>query len=111
MTGRENQASRSDRNSTNRRFNQADPLRNEFYHAEDQLSLMRRRNPKALRTSRNSKVILMVLILLLVGRNKIIQVQASCATDARNSTPRDMRMSAKKGMSSVMDVAPLAITR
>ena len=52
----------------------------------------------------------MVLILLVV-RNKIPQVQASCATNARSPTPRDMKMSAKQGMSSVMDVVPLDITR
>ena len=73
--------------------------------------LMRRRNPKVARTSRNSKLILMVLILLLLVRNKIPQVQASCATDARSPTPRDMKMSAKQGMSNLMDVVPLDITR
>ena len=73
--------------------------------------LMTRRNPKVARTSRNSKIILMVLILLLVVRNKILQVQTSCASDARNPTPRDIKMSAKQGISSVMDVVPLDITR
>ena len=73
--------------------------------------LMRRRNPKVARTNRNSKIILMVLVLLLMGRNKILQVQASCATDARSPTPRDMKMSAKQGMPSMMDVVPLDITR
>ena len=73
--------------------------------------LMRRSNPKVARTSKNSKIILMVLVLLLAGRNKILQVQASSASDARNPTPRDMKMSAKQGMSSVMDVVPLVITR
>ena len=53
----------------------------------------------------------MPLILLLAVRNRILQVQASCATDARNPTPRDMRMSAKQELSSVMDVALLAITK
>ena len=49
--------------------------------------------------------------ILLVGRNKILQVQASCATDARNPTPRDMKMSAKQEIPSVMDVVLLGITR
>ena len=40
MTGRENQASRSDRNSTIRRFNQTDTHRDEFYRAEDQLCIL-----------------------------------------------------------------------
>ena len=39
-TGRENLASRSDRNSTIRRFNQTDPFRDEFYHAQDQLCII-----------------------------------------------------------------------
>ena len=72
---------------------------------------MRRRNPKVARTSRNSKIILMVLILLLAGRNKILQVQASCATDARNPTPKDTKMSAKLRMPYVMDVVSKDITR
>ena len=58
-----------------------------------------------------NSLILMVLILLLADRNKILQVQASCATDVRSPTPRDMKMSAKQRMSSVMDVVLLAITR
>ena len=70
-----------------------------------------RRNPRVTRTSKNSKIILMILVLLLAGRNKILQVQASCATDGRSPTPRDMKMSAKQGMPSVMDVVPLDITR
>ena len=70
-----------------------------------------KKKSKVARTSRNSKLILMVLILLLAVRNKILQVQASCATGTRNPTPRDMKMSAKQGMSSVMDVVPLVITR
>ena len=57
MTGRENQASGNDRNSTIRRFNQADTHRNEFYHI---MCPMRRRNPRVTR-------ILMVLILLLAS--------------------------------------------
>ena len=73
--------------------------------------LMRRRNPRVTRTSRNSKIILMVLILLLAGRNKILQVQASCATDARNPTPSDMKMSANQEMPSVMEGVLLGITR
>ena len=72
---------------------------------------MRRRNPKVARTSKDSKLILIILILLLSVRNKIVQVQASCATDTRNPTPRDMKMSAKQGMSSMMYVVPLDITR
>ena len=47
---------------------------------------MIRRNP---RVRRNSKLILILLVLLLAGRNKILQVQTSCATGARNPTPRD----------------------
>ena len=39
--------------------------------------LMRRRNPRVTGTNRNSKIILMVLIFLLAGRNKILQVQAT----------------------------------
>ena len=39
-TGRENQASRSDRNSTIRRFNQTDSFRDDFYHAEDPLCIL-----------------------------------------------------------------------
>ena len=72
---------------------------------------MKRRNQRVTRISRNSKIILMLLILLLAVRNRILQVQASCATNARNPTPRDMKMSAKQEMSSVMDVALLAITK
>ena len=53
----------------------------------------------------------MVLILLPAVGNKILQVQASCATDVSNPTARDMKMSGKQGMSSVMDVVLLAITR
>ena len=73
--------------------------------------LMRRRNPKVARTSKDSKLILIILILLLAVRNKILQVQASCATDVINPTARDMKISGKQGMSSVMDVVLLAITR
>ena len=72
---------------------------------------MRRRNPKVARVNRNSKIILMALILLLVDRNKIPQVQASSATDARNPTPRDMKMPVFQRMPSVMDVVLLVITR
>ena len=39
-TGRENQASRCDRNSTIRRFNQTDSFRDDFYHAEDPLCIL-----------------------------------------------------------------------
>ena len=49
---------------------------------------MIRRSP---RVRRNSKLILILLVLLLAGRNKILLVQASCATDARNPTPRDTK--------------------
>ena len=73
--------------------------------------LMRRRNPKVTRTSRNSKIILMVLIVLLVSRNEILQILVSCATDAKNPTPRDIKMCAKQGMPSAIDVVPLDITR
>ena len=69
---------------------------------------MIRRNP---RVRRNSKLILILLVLLLAGRNKILQVQASCATDARNPTPRDMKMYAKLKMPYVMDVVSKDITR
>ena len=68
--------------------------------------LMIRRMP---RVRRNSKLIL-ILLVLLVGRNKILQVQASCATDARNPTPRDTKMSAKLRMPYVMDVVSKDIT-
>ena len=67
---------------------------------------MIRRSP---RVKRNSKPILILLVLLLAGRNKILQ--ASCATDARNPTPRDMKMSAKLKMPYVMDVVSKDITR
>ena len=70
-----------------------------------------RKKSRVTRTSRNFKLILTVLILLLAVRNKILQVQTSCATDARKPTPRDMKMSAKQGMSNVMDVVLLDITR
>ena len=69
--------------------------------------LRRRRNPRVPRINRDSKIILMLLILLLAGRNKILQVPASSATSARSPTPRDMKMSAKQEMPSV----PLDITR
>ena len=39
-TGRENQASRCDRNSTIRRFNQTNSYRNDFYHAENPLCIL-----------------------------------------------------------------------
>ena len=69
---------------------------------------MIRRSP---RVRRNSKLILILLVLLLAGRNKILLVQASCATDARNPTPRDTKMSAKLKMPYVMDVVSKDITR
>ena len=34
----------------------------------------------------------MYLVLLLAGRNRILQVKASSATDARNPTPKDMKV-------------------
>ena len=39
--GEKNQTSRSDRNSTIRRFNQTDSFRDDFYHAEDPLCILR----------------------------------------------------------------------
>ena len=72
---------------------------------------MRRRNPRVTRTSRNSKIILMVLILLLAGRNRLLQVLASSVTDARNPSPRDMKKSARQSRPSVMHVVLLAITK
>ena len=68
---------------------------------------MIRRNPSV---RRNSKLIL-ILLVLLAGRNKILQVQTSCATDARNPTPRDMKMYAKLKMPYVMGVVSRDITR
>ena len=72
---------------------------------------MRSRNPRVTRTNRNSKIILMVLILLLAGRNKILQVQASSATGARSHSPKDMKKSARPSRPVVMDVALLAIIK
>ena len=69
------------------------------------------RNPRVTRTSRNSKIILMVLILLLAGRNRLLQVLASSATDARNPSPKDMKKSARQSMPSVMHVVLLAIIK
>ena len=46
----------------------------------------------------------MYLVLLLAGRNRILQVQASSATDAINPTPKDMNKSAKHRMPSAMHV-------
>ena len=43
----------------------------------------------------NSSLILMCLVLLLVDRNRILQVPRSSATDARNPTPKGMRKSAR----------------
>ena len=45
--------------------------------------------------NRNSNLILMCLVLLLAGRNRILQVPRSSATDARNPSPKDMRKSAR----------------
>ena len=56
-------------------------------------------------------LILILLVLLLAGRNKILQVQANCATDARNPTPRNTKMSAKLKMPYVMVVVSKDITR
>ena len=53
----------------------------------------------------------MVLLLLLAGRNRLLQVQASSATDARNPSPKDMRKSARQSMPSVMHVVLLAIIK
>ena len=50
---------------------------------------------KSPRVRRKLKLIQILLVLLLAGRNKILQFQASSASDARNPTPRDMKMSAK----------------
>ena len=72
------------------------------------MHLMIRRSP---RVRRNSKLILILLVLPLAGRNKILQVQASSATDARNPTPKDKKRSAKLRMPYVMDVVSKDITR
>ena len=50
-----------------------------------------KKKSKGNKTNRNSKIILMVLILLLAGRNRLLQVLASSATDARNPSPKDMK--------------------
>ena len=72
---------------------------------------MRRRNPRVTRTNRNSRIILMVLILLLAGRNQFLQVLASSATDARSLSHKDIKKSARHSRLSVMDVASLAIIK
>ena len=75
------------------------------------MHLMKRRNLRVQERNRNSKIILILLVLLLVGRNKILQVQASGASDARNLAPRDMKKSAKLRTPSAMDVASFYIIR
>ena len=45
--------------------------------------------------NRNSNLILMCLVLLLAGKNRILQAPRSSATDARNPLPKNMRKSAK----------------
>ena len=45
------------------------------------------------------------------GQKQDSTVQASSATDARNPTPRDMKMPVFQRMPSVMDVVLLVITR
>ena len=72
---------------------------------------MRRRNPRVTRTNRKTKIILMVLLLLLAGRNRLLQVQASSATDARNPSPKDMKKSARQSIPSVMHVVLLVIIK
>ena len=57
------------------------------------MHLMRRRNPRV--QERNRNLILMYLVLLLAGRNRILQAPRSSATDARSLTPKDMRKSAR----------------
>ena len=56
---------------------------------------MIRRSPKV---RRKLKLIQIILVLLLAGRNKILQFQASSATSARSPTPRVMKMSARLRM-------------
>ena len=63
---------------------------------------MRRRNPRV--QARNRNLIQMYLVLLLAGRNRILQVLRSCAFDARRISPRDMRKSARHRMLGVMHV-------
>ena len=53
----------------------------------------------------------MVLILLLAGRNRLLQVLASSAIDARNPSPKDMKKCAKHSRLSVMQVASLGIIK
>ena len=53
----------------------------------------------------------MVLLLLLAGRNRLLQVLASSATDARNPSPKDMKKSARQSMPSVMHVVLLVTTK
>ena len=65
---------------------------------------MRRRNLRVQERNRNSNLILMYLVLLLAGRNRILQVPRSSATNARNATPKDMKKSAKHRMPSAMHV-------
>ena len=69
-----------------------------------------KKKSKGSKNKQKFKIILMVLVPLLAGRNRILQVQTSCATDTRSPTSRDMKMSSKQGMSSVMDVVLLGIT-
>ena len=69
------------------------------------------RNLRVVGISSNSKIILLLLNLLLVGRNKMLQVPASSAATARKPTPRGMKMSAKQAQPSVMGMIPLDITR
>ena len=57
------------------------------------MHLMRRRRVQE--RSRNSNLILIPLVLLLAGRNRILQAPRSSATDAARITPKDMRKSAR----------------
>ena len=66
---------------------------------------------KKSKSKKKIQLILILLVLLLAGRNKILQVQASCATGARSPTPRIMKMSARLKMPSVMVVVSWDITR
>ena len=57
------------------------------------MHLMRKRRVQ--KRNRKTNLILMYLVLLLAGRNRIIQVPRSSATDARNPSPKDMKKSAR----------------
>ena len=72
---------------------------------------MKIRSLRVQERNRNLNLIQMYLVLLLVGRNRILQVPRSSATDARKPTPKDMKMSAKHRMPSAMHVVQWAIMK